>query len=167
MFKKVLFLISVISINFTLTQAYKEEDFATVEWGADVTVFENLDLSKAPFSNFDFFKKHFINTNLVDACLQKCSSARFINCNIINGGFKEAELEKTGFYDCDLTNADFSDSNCKGVFFIDCILNKASFVKADLSLALFVNCDLTGACFNDSIYNDAQFDEKSRKLFRK
>jgi uncharacterized protein YjbI with pentapeptide repeats len=161
MFKKNLFLTLVIVVNFiTLNHAYNPEHFSIVEWGSDVKKFEGLDLSKADLSRFDFFQKHFIDANLDEATLKRCTEIHFLNCTLNDAILEGAQLQSACFWDCELNNTNFENADCEGTFFINCKFNGTFFCGANLKLATFINCEFINVKFNGSNYRKALFDEK-------
>lgn len=116
------------------------------------SLFTGAIISNLIVENLDFSRCDFAGTVFVDC--------EFNNCNFSRSGFRSTQINKSNFYDCDLSLINFSDCNFNEVTFSDTtffnsrikdsILTKTNFYRANFeSLGLILD-QLTECHFEET-----------------
>lgn len=145
-------------------------------------VFLNCDFTNAQWTQFKFIDCKFIDCNLSLASLLgvvmnnvyfqgckllgihwfQCDKLSFIvsfeDCQLSNAAFYKANLKKTKFLNCDLTEVDFSEADCSECIFDGVNLAGAVFDRTNLVKADFRNASNFSINPNQNILKGAIFD---------
>lgn len=121
--------------------------------------FINCDLSHADLSGIHFMECSFTGCNLSMAKLIKTSfrDVCFSHCKLLGLHFEQCDhfLFSARFDNCQLNLCSFYQVKMKKTGFKDCNLREADLTETDLSQAVFENCDLMKVIFDNTILEKA------------
>lgn len=111
----------------------------------------HTNFSECDFENCDLSNAFLTGTSIQDCQFEKCKmlGLRFEVCNPILLSFH--------FSECQLNFSSFYGLNLKGTKFINCDLEQADLTETDFSNSVFKNCNLKETVFDRTLLNGADF----------
>lgn len=122
----------------------------------------NVDLRDANLGASDLFQTQIIDSDLTNALLSKSHirESLFKRCKMAEkmDSLLDTQFEQTDFIECDMRQLVFIDANISGCKFADCDLSKSSFLNPIANKTTFAGSKLDGVTFVNVVASQANFD---------